>query len=619
MNTEAPTSATPEAEESTQTESHSTWEGVKDFLGWSKKKPKHKESSRDTFESILFALVLAFLFRTFEAEAFVIPTGSMAPTLYGRHKECTCSQCGFKIVVGASDEVNPETGLLWNSARLRSAICSNCGYENTQIFEANAYNGDRILVNKYPYEFGEPDRWDVFVFKWPEEPQTNYIKRLVGLPGETLRLRSGNAYSWDGENERILRKAPDKQRGLQIPVYDHNHAPKPLIEAGWPERWAAVQKGDVGRVAGWSETDRGWQMGEDRAFSVASDASDLQWLRYRHYFPDQKDWNKAANGEPLDPQPQLIGDFCGYNTYTGDHPQHFESHTADSIDTGPYWVADLTLNFDVQIDSVSDGGELIVELIEGTSTYRCRIDIKSGAAVLEEINSQLNNRVEKLAEAKTYLSGTGAYSISYANVDDRICLWINNSLVNFGEGALINQSGATANPFPTNDDLTPAGIAAKGVSATVSNMLLERDIYYRADFALGDPNYHDNKRFERNLERSMHQPETWAEIYLLDGARLDFLEIDIPEGHFVALGDNSPRSRDSRLWRSDMQTVPRKFLVGKAFWIYWPHGVPFLNDGRGYPMLYHKQQGQRGAEKVEDYPKHSFPFYPQVTRMKRIR
>ena len=46
-------------------------------------KPKDKESTRDTIESILFAFVLAFMFRTFEAEAFVIPTGSMAPTLYG--------------------------------------------------------------------------------------------------------------------------------------------------------------------------------------------------------------------------------------------------------------------------------------------------------------------------------------------------------------------------------------------------------------------------------------------------------------------------------------------------------------------------------------------------------
>ena len=51
--------------------------------------PSHhaKDSFRETIESIAIAFVRAFLFRTFEAEAFVIPTGSMAPTLQGRHKD----------------------------------------------------------------------------------------------------------------------------------------------------------------------------------------------------------------------------------------------------------------------------------------------------------------------------------------------------------------------------------------------------------------------------------------------------------------------------------------------------------------------------------------------------
>ena len=47
---------------------------------------------RELVESLVVALFLAFLFKTFEAEAFVIPTGSMAPTLMGRHKDVECSQ-----------------------------------------------------------------------------------------------------------------------------------------------------------------------------------------------------------------------------------------------------------------------------------------------------------------------------------------------------------------------------------------------------------------------------------------------------------------------------------------------------------------------------------------------
>src|SRR6201995_4778690 len=59
---------------------------------------------RETVESIVIAFVLAFLFRTFEAEAFVIPTGSMAPTLMGRHKDVVCPKCGYRYQVSASEE-----------------------------------------------------------------------------------------------------------------------------------------------------------------------------------------------------------------------------------------------------------------------------------------------------------------------------------------------------------------------------------------------------------------------------------------------------------------------------------------------------------------------------------
>ena len=58
---------------------------------------------RETVESVIIAFVLAFLFRTFEAEAFVIPTGSMAPTLMGKHKDLECPMCHYRYQVSASD------------------------------------------------------------------------------------------------------------------------------------------------------------------------------------------------------------------------------------------------------------------------------------------------------------------------------------------------------------------------------------------------------------------------------------------------------------------------------------------------------------------------------------
>jgi signal peptidase I len=179
---------------------------------------------RETVESVVIAFVLAFLFRTFEAEAFVIPTGSMAPTLMGAHKDVDCIKCDHRFRVNASEE-NGEEALGWkallqsgrvspleqqqlqvNLARssCEAGMCPNCRYVNpfrpdlpideAELVDAGnvttqkKYNGDRILVNKYIYTVSDPERWDVVVFKFPGNAQMNYIKRLVGLPGETIRV-----------------------------------------------------------------------------------------------------------------------------------------------------------------------------------------------------------------------------------------------------------------------------------------------------------------------------------------------------------------------------------------------------------------------------------------------
>ena len=64
-----------------------------------------REGHRETVEAIVVAFILALVVRGFEAQAFVIPTGSMAPTLMGRHKEIACPQCGYVYAVNASEEV----------------------------------------------------------------------------------------------------------------------------------------------------------------------------------------------------------------------------------------------------------------------------------------------------------------------------------------------------------------------------------------------------------------------------------------------------------------------------------------------------------------------------------
>lgn len=594
---------------------------------------KHKESWRDTLESIVFAFVLAFLFRTFEAEAFVIPTGSMAPTLFGRHKECDCAKCGYRIIIGASDEVDPDTGYLnWSvdaqgnylgGPRIKSAVCPNCGYENTDLESRLAFNGDRILVNKYPYEFGDPHRFDVFVFKWPEHPETNYIKRLVGLPNETIRIRQGDLYLWNPDAdpaEQILRKdSPDKQRAIQLPVYDDAHPPRELIAAGWPERWHGMAPAGDGpaTLAGWNDTPDGWTLNDDgkhRTYSIAATAGEA-WLRYRNYLPRTSDWEELEAGRSQEPMARLISDFCGYNAYTAEGGR--EASRARDIDYGPFWVSDLTISCEATLGELTERASLLLELVDGVHRYRCRINPLTGEAILihgRAVGAEIEE--DELARADCGIDGAGSYDIQFANVDDRLCLWVDGDLIDFGEGASYTRS-VTENNLPTEADLTPVGIAVQGMTAEVTDLLLERDIYYRAE-----SNDRDPSAYRRRLADNLHDPEAWAQIYIDRAGDYDQLDLEIKEDRYLALGDNSPRSSDSRLWTTE-QTVPRNYLVGKAFFIYWPHGVPFLNDGQGYTVWSHKAQytgpDGDGYVSVDEYPKYTIPFYPQVGRMERIR
>jgi len=90
---------------------------------------------KEWIEPIVIAVILALIIRTFVVQAFKIPTGSMRPTLI---------------------------------------------------------EGDRLLVNKFIYKFKELKRGDVIVFIAPEDKKKDFIKRLVGLPGESIEISNGD-------------------------------------------------------------------------------------------------------------------------------------------------------------------------------------------------------------------------------------------------------------------------------------------------------------------------------------------------------------------------------------------------------------------------------------------
>jgi hypothetical protein len=93
-----------------------------------KKDTEEKDSVRELIETIVFVVVLVLMLKTFLAEAFVIPTGSMADTLLGYHYKEVCADCRYPNLINASAEAEPQGG---RPVRITGYKCTNCGHINT--------------------------------------------------------------------------------------------------------------------------------------------------------------------------------------------------------------------------------------------------------------------------------------------------------------------------------------------------------------------------------------------------------------------------------------------------------------------------------------------------------
>jgi signal peptidase I len=562
-----------------------------------------KDGLRETIESIVIAFVLAFLFRTFEAEAFVIPTGSMAPTLMGRHYDTACPKCGFTVKIGASEEnidddpnMNPwQKQQFLEQRQLRTHTCPNCRYEANYSADGReagtlptSYSGDRIIVSKFPYEIGSPQRWDVAVFRYPATPKTNYIKRIVGLPGETLRIHNGDIYTRaTGEAEfKIERKPAHKVTTMLQTVYDNDFVLAEEIGKGWPARWQNDFPAGEGT----------WKPSDDwKSYTISGRHTGEAWLRYRHFAPSRDEWNTLNAGPLSEVQrqkilPQLISDMYAYNSRS---PASSGGYDLDVL--GMHWVGDLAV--ECEFIAEDKQGEMTLELVEAGRRHRCRFDLATGEATLT-----IDSLPEFQAKAQTKVRGPCKVQLRLANIDDQLHLWVNDSLVKFDRPT-------TFGPIQVSKvqeaDWSPVAIGIKGAAARVGHLRVLRDIYYVSDKprnVMGPVNDYDDIPPYR---------DDYLPLFMMNG-RIPFqrqVEFKLDTDQFMALGDNSPKSKDSRLWtgidaRGGVEHyVHRDLLLGKAMFIYWPHAwapdwAPNVKLGRF-------------SFKV--------PFYPNFSRMQFIR
>ncbi len=347
-------------------------------------------------------------------------------------------------------------------------------------------------------------------------------------------------------------------------------------------------------------------------------ASTSEWaeLGYRNLVADPIQWNAVLADSPLPypPRASLITDFYSYNS-------SFPARRGNDVYEWfqPHWVGDLTLSGRVQ--AAQPKGLLRLKLVKGGVANRCEIDLATGQATLYHGGTPVG------PPAATRLKDTHAHDVAFANVDGRLTLWVDGRTP-FGDGRVYDD-GTAESTAPTAADLDPAGIATRAAQITVSGLVLKRDIYYTLQPGSSD---YDNRDFRRPEDRAIQTPMdqvAWMFDVLADPARFPELGkvrtrvFPIRPGHYMMFGDNSPRSKDGRGWSQADQTgyydpmlnvqveawasapresweVPASLLIGKAFFVYWPHAWPLWPD----------------IAITQDF---HVPFWPNFARMKSIR
>ena len=84
------------------------------------------------------------------------------------------------------------------SAVVLAVLINSFVIVNAQIpsgsMENTIMTGDRVFGNRLSYAFSDPDRFDIIIFRYPDDESQLFIKRIIGLPGETVEIRDGNIY-----------------------------------------------------------------------------------------------------------------------------------------------------------------------------------------------------------------------------------------------------------------------------------------------------------------------------------------------------------------------------------------------------------------------------------------
>jgi hypothetical protein len=408
----------------------------------------------------------------------------------------------------------------------------------------------------------------VIVFRNPYEPSQAYVKRLAGLPGEMIEIRSGDVYA----NGTLCQKDYPTQTAVRIPVYDHNY--EPTDDPEWLPRW---------------RPDSGWQQ-EGHGFVMRGNSTSTE--------PVQEETDPVLHGLPSSPV-ETPWTWLTYGHYLRFGGRHVTAVALPIVEEQLQWPADmLPARFDVKTRQLMVTGVLPVELwerlrqVSPDAEYREAVDQLYHRSRLSPVmddygynrltsQSSENAVRDLMLSVMLDVSGPSAspatdrqFAIDMTDGETAFRL-----ILDFGsrEVRLLENPDSAAGDEPLRTAAMPADW--ENAPCRVEMSLFDRQVTVAINgkevfpaWPISEPMPKtEPPRFpvrlgSRGLAGRVDSLQLFRDVYYT--SKPGDKPFTLKDDEMYVLGDNSPVSLDSRRWKNG--AVPLRLLLGKPFVVHLP-------------------------------------------------
>jgi len=564
---------------------------------------------RSAIDLAIGFVIAVILLRTFILEGYLISTGSMAPGLLGFHRRIACPSCRYDFAFGVAfdDSVDSNLPLITEpEGSRRYATCPNCGQIDIDVLSVPNSHGDQLLVHKHVYDFRQPRRWEVIVFRNPASPGQAYVKRVTGLPGDRIQIINGDVFI-DGH---IARKNFQQQLAMRIPFCNVHYL---ADDEDWLLPWELDE--------GWSSDDGLLVNAAPLQDATSAQNSETQWLRFRNWrwfkghhlaetplideesmsdwaalkerynsmpinwssrldFDDERRVLRCEGVMPDDLQRDLLRQATSASFKSAIYRLAALSHLSPvtdrygynaMVESPEYVVSDLMLRSSIAWTSQPDTIQAQVPV--GNQIFGVVINPETTQVELIDVDERTVVRSGRFVPDETLQSkdhaGSGQLLLEVSNFDQQVIVAINGQTC--FDGFEIHDVDSATDALGATEAAGP-GQKMDAEKATQIAIKVEQQRRWALGVKGGNVQIEDLEMFR--------------DVFYTPGRRRNAVdsEFTVPPNCYFVQGDNSPVSSDSRNW-SDHPCVPHRLLVGRPFLVHLPSRPAVLEFGGARRMI----------------------------------